>query len=164
MDISEKGYHTQNTKVNDSPLSSAVIRSTCWRTRGGRSADHLSPAFGRHVGQAIFNDWGMRKMGIRIEAIIADHDLTFVGNMGGDSSDAGKPAHRITAVQVLLDNILDNRTEISVLPLETRLIFPKEPFEIIKEHPVKHRVFRMTLAVDPCHGREDDSRNRPGTR
>jgi len=36
-------------------------------------------------------------------------------------------------------------------------IFPKKPLEIIKEYPVKHRVFRMTLAVDPCHGREEDS-------
>ena len=69
------------------------------------------------------------------------------------AADAGKPAHRIAAVGIALDNILDHRTEIPVLLLETRLIFPKEPLEIIKEHPVKHRVFRMTLAVDPCHGR-----------
>lgn|GEM_PF-7126454 len=40
-------------------------------------------------------------------------------------------------------------------------LLAKEALEIIKEHPVKHRVFRMSLAVDPCHGREDDSRNRP---
>ena len=33
--------------------------------------------------------------------------------------------------------------------------------EIIEEHPVENRVFRMTLAVDPCHGREDDSQNGP---
>jgi hypothetical protein len=71
--------------------------------------------------------------------------------------DTGKATHRIAAVQILLDNILDNRTEVPVLLLETRLIFPKEPFEIIKEHPVKHRMFWMMLAVDPCHGREDDS-------
>jgi hypothetical protein len=51
-----------------------------------------------------------------------------------------------------------------LLLLETRLIFTKEPLEIIKEHPVKRSVFRMTLAVDPCHGREDDSQNGPDCR
>ena len=71
--------------------------------------------------------------------------------------DAGKSTHRIAAVEILLDNILDHRTKIPVLLLEPMLIFSKEPLKIIKEHPVKHRVFRMTLAVDPCHGREDDS-------
>jgi hypothetical protein len=75
--------------------------------------------------------------------------------------DAGKPTHWITAVQVLLYHLLDYRAEVPVFPLETILVFSKEPLEIIKKHPVKHRVFRMTLAVDPCHGREDDSQNGP---
>jgi hypothetical protein len=51
-----------------------------------------------------------------------------------------------------------------LLLLETGLIFTKEPLEIIKEHPVKHCVFRMTLAVNPCQGREDDSQNGPGAK
>jgi hypothetical protein len=59
---------------------------------------------------------------------------------------------------------LDYRAEIPVLLFETFLIFTKEPLKIIKEHPVKHRVFRMMLPVDPCHGREDDSQNGPGTK
>jgi hypothetical protein len=71
--------------------------------------------------------------------------------------DAGKAAHRIAAIQVLLDDILDYRTEIAMLLLETILIFLKELLEIIEEHPIKYSVLRMTLAVDPCHGREDDS-------
>jgi hypothetical protein len=71
--------------------------------------------------------------------------------------DTGKSAHRIAAVQVLLDHILDHRTEVPVLFFETGLIFTKEPLEIVKKHPAKHRVFWMTLAVDPCHSREDDS-------
>jgi len=57
---------------------------------------------------------------------------------------------------------LDYRAEVPVLLLETILIFPKELLKIIKEHPVKHRVFRMTLTVDPCHGSRDDSKNGPG--
>jgi len=71
--------------------------------------------------------------------------------------DAGKPAHRIAAVKVLLHNLLDDWPEEAVLLLEPILIFTKEPLEIVKKHAVKHRVLRMTLAVDPCHGREDDS-------
>ncbi len=37
----------------------------------------------------------------------------------------------------------------------------KGQLEIVKKHPVKNSVFWMTLSVHPCHGREDDSRNRP---
>jgi len=62
--------------------------------------------------------------------------------------DAGKATHRIAAVQILLDHILDHRTEIPVLLLEPILIFSKKTLEIIKEYPVKNRVFRMALAVD----------------
>jgi hypothetical protein len=70
----------------------------------------------------------------------------------------------ITAVEILLDNTLDHRTEITILLLEPMLIFSEEPLKIVKEYPVKHRVFRMTLAIDPCHGREDDSQNGPGAK
>jgi hypothetical protein len=75
--------------------------------------------------------------------------------------DTGKPAHRIAAVQILLDNILDYRTEIPILLLEQIVIFSKKPLEIIKKYPIKNSVFRMTLPVDPCHGSRDVSRNRP---
>jgi len=76
--------------------------------------------------------------------------------------DAGKAAHRIAAVEILLDHILDHRTKITILLLEPVLIFLKKPLEIIKKHPVKYRVFRMTLAVNPCHGSRNDSKNGPG--
>ncbi len=78
--------------------------------------------------------------------------------------DAGKSAHRIAAVEVFLNDILNDGTEITILLLEPILIFLKEPLEIIKEHPVKNRVFRMTLAIDPCHGKDRDSRKGPGNR
>jgi len=54
-------------------------------------------------------------------------------------------------------HLLDDGTEEPVLRLETILVFMKEPLEIVKKHPVKHCVLRMTLPVNPCHGREDDS-------
>jgi hypothetical protein len=78
--------------------------------------------------------------------------------------DAGKATHWIAAVEILLDNILDYRTDLPVLLLKTILIFTKEALKIIKEHPIKNRVFRMTLAVDPCHGSRDVSKNRPRSR
>jgi len=78
--------------------------------------------------------------------------------------DAGKPAHRIPTVKILLNNILDHGTEIAVLLLEPIIIFSKEPLKIIKEYPIKNRVFRMMLPVDPCHGSRDVSRNRPWNR
>jgi len=41
--------------------------------------------------------------------------------------DTGKSAHRIAAVQILLDNILDYRTEIPVLLPEQIILFSKKP-------------------------------------
>jgi len=46
---------------------------------------------------------------------------------------------------------------VAVLLLETILVFMKELLKVMKKHPIKNRVFRMTLAIDSCHGREDDS-------
>ncbi|MCK4805466.1 MAG: hypothetical protein KAT88_12940, partial [Spirochaetes bacterium] len=40
----------------------------------------------------------------------------------------------------------------------------KGQLEIVKKHPIKNSVFWMTLSVHPCHGREDDSQNGPGTK
>ena len=65
---------------------------------------------------------------------------------------------------MILNNILDDWTEIPVLLLETILILSKELLKIIKEHSIENRVFRMTLTVDPYHGSRDDSRNGPGSR
>ena len=75
--------------------------------------------------------------------------------------DAGKPAHRIAAVQILVDNLLDDRPEIPVFLLKTFLIFSKKPLEIMKKHTIEHCMFRMTLTVNPCHGRDIDSRIKP---
>jgi hypothetical protein len=42
----------------------------------------------------------------------------------------------------------DDRPEISVVPLETALIFRDEPLEMMEKHPVKNGAFRMTRALD----------------
>ncbi len=80
------------------------------------------------------------------------------------TADAGKATHRIAAVKILLNHILDHRTEEAVRSLKPILIFSKKPLEIIKKHTIEYRMFRMTLAVDPWHSTEDDSRNGPGSR
>jgi len=75
--------------------------------------------------------------------------------------DAGKPAHRIAAVEILLDNILDDGPEISVLLFKTILVFSKKPLEIMKKHPVEDGALRMSRIIDSFHGRSHRSRNRP---
>jgi hypothetical protein len=65
------------------------------------------------------------------------------------ASDSGKSAHWIAAVEILLDNILDDWTEISIFLLETILIFSEKLLEIVKKNTIKNSEFRMTLAVDP---------------
>lgn len=44
-----------------------------------------------------------------------------------------KAAHRIAAVKITLDHLLDYRTEIPVLLFKTIFIFSKEPLEIISD-------------------------------
>ncbi|MFO7866265.1 MAG: hypothetical protein R6V02_05565 [Candidatus Aminicenantes bacterium] len=75
--------------------------------------------------------------------------------------DTGKPAHRIAAIEIFFNNIFNDWTEISVFLLETILIFSEKLLEIMKKHPVEYCEFRMTLAVDPCHGGRDGSKNEP---
>jgi len=55
--------------------------------------------------------------------------------------DAGKAAHRIATVEILLYNILDDWPEIPVLLLEPILIFSKKPLKIIKEQCLPERRF-----------------------
>jgi hypothetical protein len=74
---------------------------------------------------------------------------------------ASKPAHRITAFEILLDNILDDWPKEAVLPLKTALIFQKELLKIMKKDSVENSPLWMTLTVNPCHGRVNDSRNEP---
>jgi hypothetical protein len=70
--------------------------------------------------------------------------------------DAGKPAHRVAAVKILLHHILNHRTEETILSLKPALVFSEKLRKVMKKHPVKYRVLRMTLAVNPCHGSRND--------
>jgi len=65
------------------------------------------------------------------------------------ATDAGKPAFRIAAVEIMLDHLLDDRPEKTVVPLETGLILSQEPVEMMEQHPVEDGPLRMSRTVDP---------------
>jgi hypothetical protein len=75
--------------------------------------------------------------------------------------DPGKAALRIAAVEIALDDILDDRPEISIVPLEPALIFRDEPLKMMKKHPIENGAFRMTRAIYSRHGGRKASRNGP---
>ena len=52
--------------------------------------------------------------------------------MAVGTADAGKPAARMAAVEVALDDLLDDGPEEAVLLLEAALIFCQEPVEVMK--------------------------------
>jgi hypothetical protein len=88
-----------------------------------------------------------------------EHNEPLLGAVG--TPDAGEPAFRIAAVKILLDHLLDDRSEKAVLPLETVFIFGQEPVEMMEKHPVKNRPLRMSGTIDSRHSRRIASRNGP---
>ena len=58
------------------------------------------------------------------------HEQPFFPTVG--TPDAVKSAHRIAAVQVLLDHFLDHRTEKAVLLFKPILIFSQKLLKVIK--------------------------------
>jgi hypothetical protein len=90
--------------------------------------------------------------------------------------DAGEPAFRIAAVKILLDHLLNDRSEKPILivsrlrtakpvfPLETTLILRQEPVEMMRQHPIKDRSLRMSRTIASRHGGREASRNGPTSR
>jgi hypothetical protein len=70
------------------------------------------------------------------------------------TANAGKPAARITAVEVALDDFLDDGPEEAILLLETALIFGQELLKVMEQYPVEHGAFRMTGTIDSGHSRK----------
>jgi hypothetical protein len=64
------------------------------------------------------------------------------------TTDPGEPAARIAAVEILLDDVFDDGTEIAIVPLESVLVFRDEPLEMMEKHPVKDGLLRVTGAID----------------
>ncbi|GEM_PF-2616922 len=77
------------------------------------------------------------------------------------TTDAGEPALWVAAVEIKLDDFLDDRTEVTVLLLEAAIILGPELVKIMEHHPVEHGTFRMSGTIDSCHSREEYPGNRP---
>jgi hypothetical protein len=75
--------------------------------------------------------------------------------------DPGKAAAGVAAIQIALDDVFYDGSEITIVPLEPALVFRDEPFEIMKNHPVEGSTFRMTRAIDSRHIGMKESRNAP---
>jgi len=73
--------------------------------------------------------------------LAGEHDQPLFGAVR--TPDAGESAARVAAVQIPLDDLLDDRPEIPLLPLEPALIFGQEPVEMMEQHPVEDRALRM---------------------
>jgi hypothetical protein len=78
------------------------------------------------------------------------------------AADPGETAAGIAAVKKLLDDALDDRTEIAVRLLETLLVLRDEAFKMMEQHPVENGPFGMTRTIDARHIQDKRSRNGPG--
>jgi hypothetical protein len=74
--------------------------------------------------------------------------------MAVGTADAGKPAARVAAVEVALDDFFDDGPEEAVLLLETALILGQETIKVMKEHLVEDGALRMSGTVDSLHDKE----------
>ena len=63
----------------------------------------------------------------------------------------GKARARIAAIEVALDHLLDDRPGIAILFLEAALIFGKETFEMMENHPIEDGSLRMARTIDSRH-------------
>ena len=84
--------------------------------------------------------------------------------MAVGTADAGKSAKGVTAVQVALDDLLDDRPEEAVLLLEAALVLDEESVEIVKENAVEDGALGMPGTIHARHGAKMASRNRPSSR
>jgi hypothetical protein len=72
------------------------------------------------------------------------------------AADPGEAGTRVAAVEIALDDLLDDRPELAVLLLETALVRCQEPVEVMEQHPIEDRTLRMARTVDSRHiGRVD---------
>ena len=70
-----------------------------------------------------------------------EHDQPLFGAVR--APDAGEPAARVAAIEVTLDDLLDDRSEKTVLLLKAALILGQETVETMKKHPLECRPLRM---------------------
>jgi hypothetical protein len=52
------------------------------------------------------------------------------------------------AVEVLFDNLFDDRAEEAIFALKTLLIFRDKPLEMMKKHPIKNGLLGMSRIIN----------------
>jgi hypothetical protein len=81
--------------------------------------------------------------------------------MAVQAADPGEAGARIAAVEVALDDFLDDRPIMTVLLLEAALVGRQEAVEVMEQQAAEHRALQMARAVDSRHIGKADSRSVP---
>jgi hypothetical protein len=79
------------------------------------------------------------------------------------TADPSKPTARIAAVKILLDDVLDDRSKVTVSLLET-LVFRDKPLKMMEKHPIEDGPLRTSRTIDSRHSGRKASRNGPSSR
>ena len=72
--------------------------------------------------------------------------------------------HSLSGFVMTYGHFLNNGLQVTKVSFKPVLIFQKKCLKIMEEDTVKQGALRMTLAINPAHGRDSDSRNVPGRR
>jgi hypothetical protein len=76
--------------------------------------------------------------------------------------DPGKARAGVSAVEIAVDDLPDDRPEISVFPLEAPLVLDAEEVEVMEKHSVQDGALRMARTVDSRHIGNPLSKSVPG--
>jgi hypothetical protein len=68
------------------------------------------------------------------------------------TADPSKSAARVAAIEVALNDFLDNRPEEPMLFLEAALILREELIEVMEQHPVEDGTLGMSRTIGSRHG------------
>jgi len=79
----------------------------------------------------------------------------------GGTSNPCESTPRISTVEILLDDLFDDRTKEPELPLKAALVLRKESLEMMGKHAVENRPLRMPRTIDSRHGGINVSRIGP---
>jgi hypothetical protein len=77
------------------------------------------------------------------------------------TADAGKSATGVTAVEIALDDLLDDGPKEAVWLLKAALVLDQESVEIVKENAVEDGALGMPRAIHARHDGKTASRNGP---
>ena len=92
--------------------------------------------------------WRPQLQGNRDRRLFMGRRIADIAPRGNGAAGSGEPAARVAAVEVALHELLDDRPEKPVLPLETTLILRQEPVEMMEEYPVENGPLRMSGTID----------------